>query len=162
MRKLLWIVAAIAVLVLYGMKHDRPKAIGGHWAMDRDSTLYRVGEPGNGGQHVVAKGLLEYRFFEPDCVLYRARESYQGEIFLAVCGDRTPVTVAQDFFRITDRGLRTPDVINGTRWTVHKLIAFDRIRTKAEEAGLFDRDAVPRSGTWGMIPSTGDDPGPLD
>ena len=70
-------------------------SIGGTWTITTLSTLPEAGAP----QHFLNRGTVrvdelvkEWRYFDPDCVVYRT--SRGADLVYAVCGERTPVAIA--------------------------------------------------------------------
>jgi hypothetical protein len=77
-----------------------PKAIGGDWTITTLATLPEAGAP----QHYLNRGTVrvdelvkEWRYFDPDCVVYRTSRGENATY--AVCGERTPVAIAFDEMR---------------------------------------------------------------
>lgn len=71
------------------------KVIGGAWTITRLSTLPEAGAPQqflNRGKVRVDELVKEWRYFDPDCVVYRT--SRMRNLVYAVCGARTPVAIA--------------------------------------------------------------------
>jgi len=71
------------------------KTIGGAWTITTLSTLPEAGAP----QHFLNRGKVrvdelvkDWRYFDPDCVVYRT--SRMANLVYAVCGARTPVAIA--------------------------------------------------------------------
>jgi hypothetical protein len=108
-----------------------------------DMGLYRVGDhPLLSRTHVDGQIQL-FRFYPPDCVLYTTRRSYDGRVIYAVCGDRTPVSVATRDYRMDEFGLESrqpPDVIDGRPFLNGMRIPIGRIKAVAKKAPPFDPD----------------------
>ena len=73
------------------------KAIGGAWTITTLATLPEAGAP----QHFLNRGTVrvdelvkDWRYFDPDCVVYRTSMSRRADLVYAVCGARTPVAIA--------------------------------------------------------------------
>jgi len=76
------------------------KPIGGAWTITTLSTLPEAGAP----QHFLNRGKVrvdelvkDWRYFDPDCVVYRT--SRGAKLVYAVCGARTPVAIASSEMR---------------------------------------------------------------
>jgi hypothetical protein len=72
------------------------KTIGGGWTITTLSTLPEAGAPQhslNRGKVRVDELVKDWRYFDPDCVVYRTSRG-MGDLVYAVCGGRTPVAIA--------------------------------------------------------------------
>jgi len=156
-RRILIVVAVIAV----GWLALRPglEPIGGRWAVGHSrlglgQSLMRVGAHSFWQRRTISSEVQTYRFFSPDCVVYTALSSFQGEIVLAVCGDRTPVTVAPNDLKVGPNGLERV-LKHDTFDTIPKLITrripIGRVLAEAKAAPPYDPGRVPRSGRWGQM-----------
>ena len=135
--------------------------IGGGWAISHSrigssQSLVRIGVPAS-GRTTVSSGVTAYRFFTPDCVVYTATSSFDGHVFLAACGDRAPITVGEDFYKLTPFGLRYSlrgDTFDGIPKVTERHIPIGRILAEAKRAPAYSSSRVPRTGQWRRVPIT--------
>ena len=154
------ILLAVAILLL-GWLALRPglEAIGGRWAIGHSrlglgQSLVRVGAHPFWQRTTVGSSVQTYRFFSPDCVVYTALSSFNGDMVLAVCGDRTPVTVGPNEFKIGPNGLERVlkmDTFDTIPKVITRRIPIGRILADAKAAKPYDAAGAPRSGTWGQM-----------
>ena len=157
-----WIVIPVAglIFVLAGLigwwmyKSSQPspehtKNIGDGWFYE--SLPAYLPEPGpapsylyhaNGRKYVRVDSMIEtYRFYEPDCVLYKTYRAY-AEIF-AVCGERVPFVVATgSAWKFDDDGLRRVSEAYSTGGNLVRdmdLVPLDNIKMLANRQPLFHR-----------------------
>ena len=89
-----WLLA-FGLAALVAACGSEAKTIGGAWTITTLSTLPEAGAP----QHFLNRGKVrvdelvkDWRYFDPDCVVYRT--SRTANLVYAVCGARTPVAIA--------------------------------------------------------------------
>lgn len=112
------------------------KTIGGSWTITTLSTLPESGAP----QHTLSRGTVrvdelvkEWRYFDPDCVVYQTSRSAASRLTYAVCGARTPVAIASFEVRpwsFAADGIHLRD----------QFIPIDQIRAEAEKQPAFRDD----------------------
>jgi hypothetical protein len=126
--------------------------IGGQWfILDLPHSLPEPGPPNrsvyrasNGRRVLVDYMIEEYRFYQPDCVIYQtAREAHH---LFAVCGDRVPVGIASAIvasWKFDDDGLRRVSeakLKDGNLVQTVELLPIEDIKALAERQPPFHRD----------------------
>ncbi len=116
------------------------------------TALYRRG--GDSKMVKVDEGLYIQAFLPPDCIVFDSRD-LAGTVF-AVCGDRTPVAVAQDavgdagreFVRDSDglHRVESMQVVNGRAMETVVRITMEQMRAAAEAQPPFHADWKKRPG----------------
>jgi len=118
----------------------------------------RVRSEGLFRRTTVSDGISEYKFYKPDCVVYRATSSFDAKVYLAVCGDHTPIAVAKnDELKITPDGLWGPttyEKADSLDMTVERYIPIGRILNRARLARPYSSSEVPREGSFDRIDPT--------
>jgi hypothetical protein len=153
--KLRFVLGVVILLVGYVVLRPSLKPIGGGWAIGQShfgsaESLVRVRDHGLFRRTTVSTGVTKHKFFKPDCVIYLATSSYDGNMYLAVCGDRTPVAVGEKYFTITPLGLEyllRHDTFEGYEQTTERHIPLGRILNAAKRARPFSSSNVPRAGS---------------
>ena len=99
-RRLAFALAALVAACGSDDRTMRSEAIGGAWTITTLATLPEAGAP----QHFLNRGTVrvdelvkEWRYVDPDCVVYRT--SRMRILVYAVCGARTPVAIASSDMR---------------------------------------------------------------
>ena len=136
------VLGVVGILLLYLTLRPGITPIGGGWAIGHarigsSQSLIRIGAQSFWQRATVSRGVTAYRFFAPDCVVYLGRSSHEGKMYLAVCGDRTPIAVAEDYFSITPYGLRyilNQDTFDGIPKMIERHIPIGRILAAAKQA----------------------------
>jgi hypothetical protein len=88
---------------------------------------------------------VQYRYYAPNCVMYRTSRSFQGKVIFAVCGDRSPLSVSDAGFRMDEYGLENsfpPDTVDGKPMVNGLRIPIGRIKAVVKKAPAFDPDFI--------------------
>ena len=154
------VLGVVAILLLYLMLRPGITPIGGGWAIGRarigsSQSLIRIGAHPSWQRATVGRGVTAYRFFKPDCVVYLGRSSppegkmyraFEGKAYLAACGDRAPIVVAEAYFSITPYGLRyilKQDTFDGIPKMIERHIPIGRILAAAKKARTRSASILP-------------------
>jgi len=157
------VLGVAAILLVYLALRPGITTIGGGWAIGHarigsSQSLIRIGAHPFWQRTTVGRGVTAYRFFKPDCVVYLGRSSppegkmyraFEGKAYLAACGDRTPIVVAEAYFSITPYGLRyilKQDTFDGIPKMIERHIPIGRILAAAKKAS--------RTGKSSLLPIT--------